>query len=72
MILNGENVLHVAVEIDRELLSGDMADCPKEPDNMKKLRLLLPEYLQRLGPIVDVSAELYMTVTVKNEAALGN
>jgi len=50
------------VKMDR--LKGDCRKCPMEPENRQQLYDLLPEHIQTLGDIVEVS-EIYDIVYIE-------
>ncbi len=53
-VLYGDTLLRCALQVKRDALPGDCAECPMEPENRKAIHALLPLHVQSCGPIVAV------------------
>jgi hypothetical protein len=64
-ILYEMTIVRTAVSVKRDLLPADVISYPMEPDSRKVLHKLLPEFVQWMGPIIEV--EQIFDVTVVSE-----
>ena len=49
-----EEVLHIAVKFERGIIRHKVLENPMDAENKQRIHDLLPEYLQLIGPIVEV------------------
>ncbi len=68
-VLYGDTLLRCALQVKRDVLPGDCAEYPMEPENRKAIHALLPLHVQTCGPIVAVD-ELF-EVHIANAEAHG-
>lgn len=54
-VLYNDTLLQCALKIDRDKLTGDIAEYPMEPENRQVLHSLLPLHVKNCGPIVDIT-----------------
>jgi len=64
-ILYGTELLRCALKMDRNLLGGDCAEYPMEPENREQIHNLLPEHVKSCGPIVEIQEIFAINVVLK-------
>lgn len=49
-----EEVFHIAVKFEQGIIKHNVLENPMDADNKQLIHDLLPEYLQLIGPIVEI------------------
>ena len=65
-ILYNGTVLKCALSVHRDVLKGDCAEYPLEPENREQIHSLLPKHVQSCGKVIDVE-EIFDVHTVDKE-----
>ena len=54
--LSSGSLIKCALKVNRDKLTGDCAEYPREPENIDQLLALLPDHVQSCGPIVEIES----------------
>jgi hypothetical protein len=65
-LVNANQLLRCALKVKREQLSEDCIEHPMEPENLKKIKALLPVHIRSHGPIVEISQIFEITTNERD------